>query len=172
METIIETERLLIRKIDISDKKGMYLLDSDPEVHRYLGAKPISHEEEALTYIEFIQQQYHENGIARWAVIEKETGEFIGWTGFKLITNTINAHTNYLDVGYRFIKSAWGKGYATECGKACMEYAKKHLARYELHAMTEIGNSNSKKVLEKLGFEAVEIFDFEGDPHYWYNLRN
>jgi ribosomal-protein-alanine N-acetyltransferase len=84
MKIHIETQRLLIREIRDEDVNGIFELDTDPEVHKYLGNKPITSMEQAATLIKFIQQQYRENGIGRWAVIEKETNNFIGWTGLKL----------------------------------------------------------------------------------------
>jgi ribosomal-protein-alanine N-acetyltransferase len=73
MQVFLETDRLIIREILPSDEVGMFELDSDPEVHKYLGNKPITNLEQARLNIEFIRQQYKDNGIGRWAVIEKES---------------------------------------------------------------------------------------------------
>ena len=81
MKTSIETERLLLRELLPTDDAGMFELDSNPEVHIYLGNKPVKSIEESREAIANIRQQYLENGIGRWAVILKETGEFIGWFG-------------------------------------------------------------------------------------------
>lgn len=168
MDVFIETERLLIRPIECKDINGMYILDSDIRVQKYLGKQPIQSKEEAANMISFIRQQYEDFGIGRWAVIEKETGDFIGWTGFKYINNDVNGVAKYLDFGYRFIYNAWGKGYATEAGKACLEYASIHLTQYPIHAMSEVGNQGSMHVLEKLGFEIKTTFNYEDVKHYWY----
>ena len=56
------------------------------------------------------------------AVIEKESGLFIGWSGFKYYKDGVNNHSNYYDLGYRFIPEYWGKGYATETCVAWMKY--------------------------------------------------
>ena len=63
----------------LSDDAGILDLDSDPDVHRYLGGKPIKTIEEARSGINYICGQYERNGIGRWAVIEKATEDFIGW---------------------------------------------------------------------------------------------
>ncbi|MGJ1433682.1 GNAT family N-acetyltransferase [Sphingobacterium spiritivorum] len=170
-KVIIETERLIIRELEDSDCKGIFRLDSNPEVHRYLGGKPLTTEKQASEVIAFIRKQYQEHGIGRWAVIQKESNEFIGWSGFKLIKVMTNNHIDYLDIGYRFVQEAWGQGYATESGKACLQYAKTNLTHYPIHAISDINNLDSKKVLEKLGFEAKEIFDYENQLHFWYHLR-
>jgi len=82
MDHFIETERLYIRELLPEDEEGMFEMDSDPEVHRFVGQRPIKTHEEAHNTINFIRKQYEDNGIGRWAVIEKETNGFIGWTGF------------------------------------------------------------------------------------------
>jgi RimJ/RimL family protein N-acetyltransferase len=67
----IETERLIMRDLLLSDDDGMFELDSDPEVHRFIGNKPVQTIEESRKVIDIIRQQYEDNGIGRLAVIEK-----------------------------------------------------------------------------------------------------
>jgi len=81
MNIHLDTKRLVFRDIEDSDLADMYALDSDSEVHRYLGGKPIKNLEEAQRIINNIRQQYVDNGIGRWAVIDKKSGDFIGWGG-------------------------------------------------------------------------------------------
>ena len=94
----IETDRLILRDFLESDVEGMYELDSNPEVHRYLGNNPIKEINQIPPIIQFVRQQYEENGIGRWAVIEKKTNAFIGWSGLKLVKETRNQQNNYYDV--------------------------------------------------------------------------
>ena len=86
MKIYIETERLILREIRDEDVQGMYELDADPMVHKYLGNRPISTIDEAKNVIKYIQKQYEENGIGRWAIIDKKTKDFIGWSGLKYET--------------------------------------------------------------------------------------
>ena len=154
-----------------TDAEGMFELDSDAEVHKYVGRKPVKEIEESRKVIEIIRAQYDTNGIGRWAVIEKETGAFIGWSGLKLITNETNGHNNYLDLGYRFIKNYWGKGYATETALAAVQYAWNELSATELYGMAHVDNAASRNVLEKCGMQAKNTFDYEGDEYLWYELK-
>ena len=78
MQSVIETERLMIRELLPSDDLGMFELDNDADVHRYLGNKPVQTLEEAQEMIRFIRQQYATNGIGRWAIIEKRSKDFVG----------------------------------------------------------------------------------------------
>lgn len=90
MEVFVQTERFLLREIVPEDEAALYKLDSDVEVHRYLGSKPVKTIEEVREVIKFIRKQYDENGIGRWAIIDKTTGEFVGWSGLKLVRERIN----------------------------------------------------------------------------------
>ena len=170
MQIFIETERLFLRELMPSDKNGMFELDADTEVHRYLGNHPVQNIKEAEEAIAFIRQQYTDNGIGRWAIIEKATGDFVGWGGFKLVTSVINNHSNYHDIGYRFIKRYWGKGYATESARAVVDYGFQQLKLQEIYAFADAGNKESRHVLEKIGLSFVEKFSYEGVAHDWFQL--
>lgn len=167
----IESDRLYFREIIESDDHSILELDSDPVVHQYLGNHPIKNIIQARDSIKFIRQQYKDNGIGRLAIIEKETNQFVGWGGFKLIINLVNGHQNYYDLGYRFIKRYWGNGYATESSKAAIEFGFNKLDIPVIYAIADTNNIQSKKVLEKCGFRCKEIFDHEGIPHYWFERK-
>jgi len=170
VDAIIETERLYFRELTAADDVNILELDTDPEVHEYLGKKPIQSLSEAQDVISFIKQQYVDNGIGRLAIIEKETANFIGWGGFKLVKELTNNHLNYHDLGYRFIKKYWGKGYATESAKATVKYGFEQLNLKTIYAIADVNNIQSRKVLEKCGFICKEVFDYEFMPHHWFEL--
>ncbi|MBP4138264.1 GNAT family N-acetyltransferase [Flavobacterium geliluteum] len=172
MKDPIETERLLLRELLLSDVEGMFELDSNPNVHVFLGNKPVKTKTESLAQIQDIQQQYQDFGTGRWAVTLKETGEFIGWSGIKFITNEINNHKNFYEIGYRFIEKYWGKGYATEAGKAFVDYAFNHIKADAIYAYADEGNENSRKILEKIGLQYVNSFAYEEEEEVWYELQN
>lgn len=170
MKKIIETQRLILREIELSDKKGLFDLDSKPEVHRYIGTKPLQTLEEAVEVIELIQKQYQENGIGRWAVIDKASQEFLGWSGLKYFRTSLNNRIHFYDLGYRFIPKYWGKGFATEAGQAWVDYAFNILEQEQLYAAVDPDNIGSKNVLLKLGFKEKERFDYDGMPADWFEL--
>jgi len=167
----IETERFLLRKLELSDAEGMFQLDSDPEVHKYLGRNPIESREEAIQMIEFIQKQYEDFGTGRVAIINKETKEFIGWTGLKFIKEEVNGLTNFYDLGYRLVRKYWGKGIATETALACLKYAFSELNLDEVYALADSNNIGSNGVLRKVGMQYIEVIEFEGTPHNWYKIK-
>ena len=172
MKKPIETERLLLREVIASDVDGMFELDSNPNVHIYIGGKAVTTIEQSAAYIENLQQQYKDFGTGRWAVILKETNEFLGWSGIKFITDEINNHKNFYEIGYRFIEKHWGKGYATEAGKAFIEYAFNNLKADAVYAYADAGNENSRKILEKLGLRYVNSFEYQEELEVWYELKN
>jgi RimJ/RimL family protein N-acetyltransferase len=85
----------------------MFLMDADPRVLATLfGCTPPSTVEDSSRGIAMVRKQYVENGIGRWAVIEKDSGLFIGWAGLKIESN-VNGHESFYDLGYRFIPEFW-----------------------------------------------------------------
>lgn len=171
MKLFAETERFILREILLTDVDGMYELDSDPDVHKYLGNKPVANKDQVTEVIKYIRQQYIENGIGRWAIIDKKTKDFIGWTGLKLITDKINNHQNFYDLGYRLIKKYWGKGIATETAFASLDYAFQKLNAELVYAMADCENEGSNNVLKKAGLTFIETFDFEGEKMNWYEIK-
>ena len=170
----IETSRLLLREIIFEDIDRIFLLDSNPEVMKYIGLKPVAKIEEAEETIRKIRKQYQENGIARWAVIEKSSNLLIGWSGLKFLTEPLNGFKNVYELGYRFLPEVWGKGYATESAKAVLEYGFDQLNLNIIYACADIKNINSSKILKnKLGFSEMGTFidDLDGATCFWYELE-
>jgi ribosomal-protein-alanine N-acetyltransferase len=166
-----ETPRLILRELLPTDDAGMFELDSDPAVHLYLGNKPVTTLQQTRDIITSVRQQYIDLGIGRWAVIEKATGNFIGWSGLKLVTDTYNNHTNFYDVGYRFIKRYWGKGYATESALAALNYGFSEMKLLRINGMADVDNVASNAVLQKIGLQFVNVFEHKGIPHNWYEAE-
>ncbi|WP_339610036.1 GNAT family N-acetyltransferase [uncultured Planktosalinus sp.] len=171
MTIFAETDRLVLRELLLTDVDGIYALDSDPDVHTYLGNKPLKNKAQALEVIKYIRQQYEDHGIGRWAMIEKETNTFLGWTGIKLEKTPTNNYTNYYDLGYRIIKKYWGKGYATESAVASLAYGFQQLKLKDIYGAAHIDNTASNKVLTKVGMQASGEFLFDNEPHHWYHLN-
>lgn len=168
---ILETERLILRKLEDEDFERMFLMDSDPEVMKYLGT-PVKTVEESKNIIKMIQKQYEENGVGRLAVIEKKSGLMIGWSGLKLLKQPINGHVDTLDLGYRFIPEFWGKGYAWEAAIASLKYGFNELNAETIYAYADAGNAGSNYILTKMGFENTGEFEDSGVKCFWYKLKH
>jgi ribosomal-protein-alanine N-acetyltransferase len=168
-KTIIETERFLLRRIVSTDLEGLFELDSDPDVHKYLGNNPLKSIKEAERVIEHIHKQYREVGLGRLAIIDKTTGEFIGWTGLK-VEKEVRPTFQYFDIGYRMKKEFWGNGIATETATACLDYGFNILHLEEIHGAAVIENIASNKVLQKIGLKFIEEFQCDGEECNFYGI--
>lgn len=171
MKILAETERLILREVEYTDETDLFEMDSDPKVHLFIENSPVKSVVEITEVIAMLKKQYKENGIARWAVIDKLTNECIGWSGLKYFDEPLNQHNNFYELGYRFKKKHWGNGFATESSIAVLDYGFANLNIDKIFAVTDPRNTNSKKVLSKLGFEFQETFDYNGDPTDWFELK-
>lgn len=169
MNIHIETDRLILRDLELTDAQGIFELDSDSEVHEYLGNYPIKTLEEAEDIIRFIRNQYITNGIGRWAIIDKKTKEFIGWSGLKY-EEVLRDNFSYYDLGYRLIKKYWGRGIATETAIASLKYGFNTLNLNEICAAADVNNMGSNKILQKIGMQFKETFNYDNDLHNWYAI--
>lgn len=167
MDVIIETDRLLLRLFTINDTALIYDLNQDPEVIRYTG-DPIRDPEHAREVLEkTILPQYALYNHGRWAVHLKPGLEFIGWCGLKA-----RPERNEIDLGYRFSRNFWGKGYATEAAFACLKYGFEQLGLPRIVGRAMPGNLASLKVLEKCGMSYIGEEIIEGHPARTYEAIN
>jgi len=121
MSTVARTERLTLRQFTLEDAADLFALNSDPEVIRYTGDLPFESVEAAEQFLDNYSA-YGQTGFGRWAVIRNSDERFIGWSGLKLNEESLN------DLGFRFFRDCWGKGYATESAKASLELGFKQFA--------------------------------------------
>lgn len=156
MHIIFETPRLLLRQFTEEDAPLIYKLNSDPEIVKYVHEPVLENEVQAKKILtHYILLQYQLN-LGRWAIHTKANNEFIGWCGLKYIEET-----GIIDLGYRLLKFAWGKGYATEAAKYTLDYGLRDLKIEVITGMAHIENIASLKVLEKIGmnFSKEDIVD-------------
>lgn len=167
MHVIIETERLLLRQFEPGEGQLIFTLNEDPEITRYTGdpVRDLAHAEEVLN--EVILPQYTLYNHGRWAVLTKPDMEFIGWCGLKY-----RPELDEIDLGYRFMKSAWGKGYATEAAMASIKYGFEQLGMRKIVGRAMPGNLGSIKVLEKCGMKFIGEEIVDGHPALTYELTS
>lgn len=172
---MIETERLLLREIADEDAPGIHAMNLDPEVNRYTGDGPFESVDATRAFYEkYRREVYGVHGFGRWTVIEKETGAFAGWCGLKRVEGEV-------DLGFRFAREFWGRGYATEAARACVEHGFGELNLDRIVAWSHPDNAASLRVLTKLGFQRygkstiegmpVLLFDLTPGPHPQFTLK-
>ena len=162
---ILETERLFLREITVNDAETAYLLNLDTDVIKYTGDKSFDSIESARQFL-ISYDHYKKYGFGRWAVIRKQDREFLGWCGLKYSVDT-DEH----DIGFRFFKQYWDKGFATESARACINlgFNKFNMTTIVGRAMTE--NVASIRVLEKIGLTYYKTFDFDGKEGVVYKIN-
>lgn len=161
MKIISVTERFIIREWTPDDAEFHYELNSDPAVIRYTGNVAFKSVEEAREFLKNYDH-YKVAGMGRWLVIDKKTGEKVGWCGLK------NEH-GYVDLGYRFFKKHGGKGYATETALACLKYGFEVLGLDEIVATALKENPASYRVMQKIGmnfWKEDKHFDYDNVQFY------
>jgi RimJ/RimL family protein N-acetyltransferase len=165
-DIILETERLIIREHVLSDAPFFFTLNSNYNVVKYTEDSSFKTIEEAEKIVQYVINQYKENGYGRWLVAEKETGNPIGWCGLKFHTDTKET-----DIGYRLLESAWGKGYATESAKACIDYGFKHFNLNRIIGDAIKENTASINVFKKLGMTYLKDSLLDNIESVVYELK-
>lgn len=167
MKKIIETERLILRPFTIEDAEASYEMNSDPEVMQYLGGVTVQSVDEVR---EILQKttlaDYEKHGFGRFAVIHKETNEFVGFCGLKFIDEF-----GEVDHGYRFRPKFWRQGFGYEASLPCIDFAFNDLGLDRVVAIADPENIASVTLLTKLGFAYEEDRHIYGDEFAYYGLN-
>ena len=166
MKIIAQTERLILREFTIDDAIHFFEMNNDSDILKHTGDVPFKNLKKAENFL-INYDKYKINNMGRWAVCLKDTNEFLGWCGLKY-----HLEDKKVEVGYRFYKKHWNKGYATESAKASIEYGFKTLKLAKIYAHAHIDNLNSHKVIKKCGMDFVKEFDYDGIPVNLYKLDN
>ena len=151
-EVLLETERLILRKLEQDDLDEVCKLLQDPVVmYAYEGAFS---DQEVQVWLDKMFRRYENDGFALWAVVEKGSGELIGQCG---ITYQEYNGGWVPEVGYLFRKEFWHKGFATEAAIACKEYAFQELNFDEVYSIIRDTNVASQNVARRNGMSEVDI---------------
>lgn len=146
--TILETPRLLLRRLTMSDLDALFALYRGPEVRRYFPEGTLNREQTEGELKWIIDVYYGQHGFGLWATIHKETGEFIGRCG--LLPWTIEGSSE-VEVAYLLAKDYWGQGLGTEAARAILEYGFEQLPVERLICLIDPENQASVKVTTKIG---------------------
>jgi RimJ/RimL family protein N-acetyltransferase len=152
----LETARLLLRRFTLEDVPALYQLGTIPEIIRYAGNTPMASLDAAReNLIKNPLRDYEVHGFGRLACVWRETGAVIGFSGVK--------HLDELDeneLGYRFLPEFWGRGLATEAGRAVIDHARNSYRLNRLVSVIHPDNHASKNVVRKFGFKYERNVEF------------
>ena len=145
----LETLRLEFRLFGVEDFDDLYRLDSDPRVMRYIGdGKPAAREAVAQRLKRFLRYPTLYPDLGVWRASRRDNGAYIGWFALNYAGKTTD-----VEVGYRLLPEAWGRGFATEGASALVDYGFDDLGLRRIIGVTHPGNKASQRVLQKAGLE-------------------
>ncbi len=181
MSDLIETKRLILRPWRKEDLEPFARLNADPRVMEYFPSTLSQEESDQMA--KRMQTKIEERGWGLWAVSVPGVADFIGFIGLnKVEKETLPVHfTPAVEVGWRLAPEYWGKGYATEGGKACLKYGFNTLNLAEIVSFTAVQNVRSRAVMERMGMRHDPKDDFDhpklpvGHPlrrHVLYRLKH
>jgi RimJ/RimL family protein N-acetyltransferase len=161
MAITLETARLVLRPLGRGDLADLVALDRDPEVMRYVGSpagvkSPAETEQRARTRIEESERGDHEP-LGFWRVERRDDGIFLGVAALLRMPEDGD-----VEVAYRLVRAAWGRGIATEAAGALIAHGLRTLGLPRLVAVTYPENRASQRVLDKLGFERRGLTEYKG----------
>jgi ribosomal-protein-alanine N-acetyltransferase len=163
----IETERLILRPFAPErDAEQMLEVYGDPAVMRYIPEDVYRSLAAVRATLERYAREQESRGFSFWAVVERSGGRVIGDAGFGVFEQTGD-----VELGYTFKRDRWGRGYATEAARACLDAALAHLDVARIIAVVDEKNQRSSRVAERIGMALAETVELHGRPHRLFEVR-
>ena len=159
----LNSNRLLIGHFERSDLEQWFLIESDPEVRKYILDGSILNREQSLAYIDQNIDSYAKFNFGRYTLREKKSLRLIGMCGFLKTEMGI-------DFGYRLSKDIWGCGLGFEAANAVLNYGVDSIGLKHCVAGVMPGNSASIKILDRLGFVYQKDVIFDGLTYHKYTF--
>lgn len=169
--TELTTERLVLRGWRESDRAAFHSMNSDPQVMATIG--PVMTRSQSDAFMDRITRHFDEHGYGVWCV--EFEGESVGFTGLM-----VPWFRDGVEIGWRIRSEFWGRGIAPEAARRCLRHGFEDLGLDEIISFTAVTNSNSQRVMNKIGLTRDPEADFdhpsvpEGNPlrpHVLYRLR-
>lgn len=161
---LLETARLVLRAHDGNDLEAVYAMWSDPQVVRLITGKPSTHEECWVRILRYAGL-WPTLGYGYWAVVDKESGRFIGDVGIADFRREMSPPLYAApEAGWALIPAAQGKGFATEAMQAVLGWADRNLDAARVTCMLDESNAPSVNVARKCGFARYGNAEYKGQP--------
>lgn len=150
---ILETDRLILRKMTMEDAEDLFAYGSNEEAAKYVTWDVHKTIEDSRNFIDFVLSQYENKKVAPWAIESKENGRMIGTIDFVWW----QPRHNSAEIGYVIAPEYWGKGIATEAASAIIAFGFEKMDLVRIQAKCFVGNLGSARVMEKAGmsFEGI-----------------
>jgi ribosomal-protein-alanine N-acetyltransferase len=143
----LETPRLILRGMRVSDAADMFAYAKDPAVTEFLTWYPHANAEETRQYLTYVGQRYRTGDFYDWAVVDQESGHMIGTCGF----TSFNCPSDSAEVGYVLNPAYQGRGLATEAVRRVIRFGFEELELHRIEAHFMEGNDASRRLMERVG---------------------
>ena len=143
----LTTQRLVLRRLKMSDARDMFIYSSDPEVARYVQWRAYESVLAVQAFLRYNQHQSRLNQPCAWGMALKEDDRVFGTAGF----TWVNDDNRSGEIGYSLARSRWGCGYATEATEAILAYGFDSMRLHRIEAQHDVRNPASGRVMEKCG---------------------
>jgi ribosomal-protein-alanine N-acetyltransferase len=165
----LQTARLLLRRWHDDDLERLVALFSDPRVARFLSldGRPWPRER-TVGVFEHFQRQWREYDFGPWAVIDKQTGRWLGQIGLNELPSWPGP--DKVEVGWELDPFVWGQGLATEGGRAALRYGFEVVGLERIISVTRADNAASRRVMDKCGLVFQEEVTHRGALVVWYAM--
>ncbi len=148
MHTLYQSPKIIIREFLPQEKQLFLDLFKDEQVTQYL---PVTSPERYIEMFDELLENYQKKNLSRWAIFNAADNDFIGMCVARIFFHD----SNQIEIGYVLGRNYWGKGIATEVCKALTEYSFANTGTKEVVAITDLDNTGSQNVLQKVGFERL-----------------
>ena len=145
---ILTTERLTLRQLSTNDGQNIFALRSDTEINKYLDRAPSKKIEDAINFINQINDNIQKKKSIYWVITLTKTKTFVGTICLFEFSNEINK----CEIGYELLTNFQGQGIMKEATEKVIDHAFQKMGLQKIEAFTHNGNRNSTKLLEKLDF--------------------
>jgi ribosomal-protein-alanine N-acetyltransferase len=162
---ILETERLILRRLLPEDLDDLFALYRDPEIRRYFPEGTLTYEETQEELEWFLNGHPEHPELGLWATIHKETHQFIGRCG--LLPWTIDGQYD-VEVAYLLSKAYWRQGLGTEVARAILNYGFEQLHLSRLICLIDPDNEASIKVAQNIGMTLEKMSQDENGSFLVY----
>ena len=162
-DAVLQTERLILRRIEPGDAERQFRLLNTPAMMDHLGGPKTL--EQVQQRLDRSDRLFAERGFGFLFMVEKHTGELVGHCGMKLVDNPLAHNPGDIEVGWAVREDRWRRGYAFEAMSEMLRWAFADHAASHIVALTATRNEPSWRLMEKLGMRRAPDLDFD-DPDY------
>jgi RimJ/RimL family protein N-acetyltransferase len=156
--SMLKTARLILEAWGGDHQDAFAAMNADPEVMQDLGG-PIDRAQSDAKFEQYLQA-LRRHGMSRWAILSPQ-GAFLGYSGVMFRTDPAHPLGPHYEVGWRLVRAAWSRGFATESAAAALDHALRTMGLREVLAYTAPDNRRSQAVMDRLGLAREPSRDFE-----------